>query len=62
MFTESNTVEQMILDAVTKLGDKQASRVREDAPPSEASRSAMSCARRAGTMRPPPTSRASRAT
>jgi type I restriction enzyme, R subunit len=31
MFTESNTVEQMILDAVTKGGDKQASRVREGA-------------------------------
>jgi hypothetical protein len=33
MFTESNTVEQMILDAVTKRGDKQASRAREGAPP-----------------------------
>jgi type I restriction enzyme R subunit len=33
MFTESNTVEQMVLDAVTKLGGKQASRAREDAPP-----------------------------
>jgi type I restriction enzyme, R subunit len=32
MFTESNTVEQMILDAVTKLGGKQPSMVREDAP------------------------------
>ena len=29
-FTQSNTVEQMILDAVTKLGGKQASMVRED--------------------------------
>ena len=32
MFTESNTVEQMILDAVAKLGSKPASMVREDAP------------------------------
>jgi type I restriction enzyme R subunit len=32
MFTESNTVEQMILDAVTKGGDKQTPRMREDAP------------------------------
>jgi hypothetical protein len=32
MFTESNTVEQMILDAATKLGDQPASRMREDAP------------------------------
>jgi hypothetical protein len=30
MFTEANTVEQMIFDAVTKLGDQQASRMRED--------------------------------
>ena len=33
MFTESNTVEQMILDAVAKLGSKQASMVCEDASP-----------------------------
>jgi type I site-specific restriction-modification system R (restriction) subunit len=33
MFTEANTVEQMILDAVTKPGDKPAFRMREDAPP-----------------------------
>jgi type I restriction enzyme, R subunit len=33
MFTESNTVEQMILDAVAQLGDEPASRMREDAPP-----------------------------
>ncbi|MBI3301874.1 MAG: type I restriction endonuclease subunit R, partial [Deltaproteobacteria bacterium] len=33
MFTEANTVEQMILDAVTKLGDRPASALREDAPP-----------------------------
>src|SRR5207253_6679412 len=32
MFTESNTVEQMILDAVAKLGSKVASMVREEAP------------------------------
>src|SRR5919108_341465 len=32
MFTEANTVEQMILDAVAKLGDKPASRIRENAP------------------------------
>jgi hypothetical protein len=32
-FTEANTVEQMILDAAAKIGDKQASMVREDAPP-----------------------------
>jgi type I restriction enzyme R subunit len=33
MFTESNTVEQMILDAVTQRGGTPASLVREDAPP-----------------------------
>jgi type I restriction enzyme R subunit len=33
MFTEANTVEQMILDAVTKPGAKPAFRMREDAPP-----------------------------
>jgi len=33
MFTESNTVEQMILDAVMQLGGKPASMVREDALP-----------------------------
>src|SRR5437763_16842888 len=33
MFTEANTVEQMILDAVTKLGGTPASMVREDALP-----------------------------
>src|SRR6266567_7870932 len=33
MFTESNTVEQMILDAVTQRGGTPASRVREDALP-----------------------------
>lgn len=32
MFTESNTVEQMILDAATKLGGKQAPSVREPSP------------------------------
>jgi hypothetical protein len=32
-FTESKTVEQMILDATAKLGGKQASIVREDTPP-----------------------------
>jgi len=31
--TESNIVEQTILDAVTKLGGKQVPRVRKDAPP-----------------------------
>ncbi|MBI3301878.1 MAG: hypothetical protein HYZ72_07345 [Deltaproteobacteria bacterium] len=31
-FTESNTVEQMILDAVAKLGSKPASMVRDDVP------------------------------
>ncbi|PKN60883.1 MAG: DEAD/DEAH box helicase [Deltaproteobacteria bacterium HGW-Deltaproteobacteria-11] len=31
-FTEANTVEQMILDAVTKLGGRQAVRAREDLP------------------------------
>jgi type I restriction enzyme R subunit len=33
MFTEANTVEQMILDAVANLGGKPISRVREDTPP-----------------------------
>ena len=33
MFTESNTVEQMIPDAAAKLGGKLVSMVREDAPP-----------------------------
>src|SRR2546426_12533622 len=33
MFTEANTVEQMILDAVTRPGGTPASMVREDAPP-----------------------------
>jgi hypothetical protein len=33
MFAEANTVEQMILDVVTKLGDKPAFRMREGAPP-----------------------------
>jgi hypothetical protein len=33
MFTESNTVEQMILDAVTQLGGTSVSLVREDAMP-----------------------------
>jgi type I restriction enzyme R subunit len=33
MFTESNTVEQMILDAVTQRGGTPASLVCEDAPP-----------------------------
>ncbi len=33
MFTESNTVEQMILDAVVQHRGKPASMVREDAPP-----------------------------
>jgi type I site-specific restriction-modification system R (restriction) subunit len=33
MFTEANTIEQMIFDAVTKLGDQQASRMREDVQP-----------------------------
>jgi len=32
MFTESNTVEQMILNATAKLGSKPVSMVREDAP------------------------------
>ena len=32
MFTESNTVEQMILDADTQIGGKPVSMVREDAP------------------------------
>ena len=32
MFTESNTIGQMILDAVAKLRGMQASMVREDAP------------------------------
>jgi hypothetical protein len=32
-FTEYNTVEQMILDAVAKLGGKQASMIREHARP-----------------------------
>jgi type I restriction enzyme R subunit len=32
MFTEANTVEQMILDAVTQLGSTPVSLVREDAP------------------------------
>ena len=32
-FTKSNTVEQMILDAAAHPGGKQASLVREDAPP-----------------------------
>ena len=31
--TESNIVEQMILDAVTKLGGKQVPGVRKDTPP-----------------------------
>jgi hypothetical protein len=31
-FTESNTVEQIILDAARRLGDKQGLRIREDAP------------------------------
>ncbi len=33
MFTESNSVEQRILDAVVQLGGKPASMVREEAPP-----------------------------
>ena len=33
MFTESNTVERMILDAVASRGGKPASMVREDATP-----------------------------
>lgn len=32
IFTESNTVEQMILDTVTKLDGKQPSVLREDSP------------------------------
>ena len=32
IFTEANTVEQMILDAVTKLGGRQATMLREDSP------------------------------
>jgi hypothetical protein len=32
-FTEANTVEQIILDTVAKLGGMPASMVREDAPP-----------------------------
>jgi hypothetical protein len=32
-FAESNTVEQLILNAVTKLGGKQVSMIREDALP-----------------------------
>jgi hypothetical protein len=35
VFTESNTVEQMILNGATQLGGKQPSMVREDAPPYE---------------------------
>src|SRR3989304_3737407 len=31
-FTEANTVEKMILDAVTKLGGRSVSRAREDLP------------------------------
>ena len=30
MFTESNTIKQMILDTAVQLGSKQASMVRED--------------------------------
>jgi hypothetical protein len=32
MFTEANTVEQMILDAAANLGGKPGPRVREDPP------------------------------
>jgi hypothetical protein len=35
MFTESNTTEQMILNATAKLGNKQASMARENALPYE---------------------------
>jgi hypothetical protein len=48
MFSESNTVEQMILDATAKLGDMPASMVCEYTPPTKASRSAMHCTRRTG--------------
>ena len=48
MFTEANTVEQMILDTAAKLHSKQTSMVREDAPPYGAHCSAMNCAQRVG--------------
>ena len=62
MFTEANTVEQMILDTVTQLGGTPASMVREEAPPygGESLGDALRPAR--WTYAPTPTCRASSVT
>ena len=61
MFTESNTVEQMILEAVARARTAARGRPMREAP-RLGRPSATSCARRAGSTCPPPRSRASPAT